>query len=131
MAAVHNKPEVVRLFIQRRDWLQRQDNQGNTCLHLACINNSTESIDAILDETSDIYPAEVVEDFIAMENDDKETAMLIALKNNNFRAANRLAQDFGSKSIQSIDENFAIHNAALTGNIPMVKILLKVSGKKM
>ncbi len=127
IAAIHNKPEVARLLLHKGATPHSSDSDGNNCLHLACSNNSTEAANAILDEVSDIRGKDfVLKNLVMFENLDDETPLLVALKNNNLKIANRLVKDFGCNFIKNVDENFAIHNAAQTGNIPMVKILLKV-----
>ncbi len=127
-AAIYNQPEVMKLIIEKGAEPDAVDDQGNNCLHFACKNNSTQTIDIILGKGTDIHGKDfILEKLVLVENKDGETPVINALKNNNFKVANRLIHDFGCGSIKSLDQNCALHTAALTGSIPMVKILLKVS----
>ncbi len=123
---MYNQPEAAKLLLKSRCDPKPLDLSFNTPLHLACKDSNKDVVEAFL-ECKTLYNRDYIfNTLVQAENLEGETPLLIAIKSSNIAIARQLIH-FCSDTIKDIDKVFPIHSAALTGNVDMIDLLMKVS----
>ncbi len=104
-------PEIAALLLTRRANPNKGDKQGNTPLHMAVLNENWSLADVLLAKGADINK----------DNDDGNTPINVAQTET---AVQYLLENGADPMLADEGGNTILHKAAMSGNYPVVKVLL-------
>jgi ankyrin repeat protein len=112
--------DIATIFIHKGDDLSLVNNKGNTALMLFVTDTKTSNIDIFLNSTN-------LESWINTKNKDGESALTLAIENNNSNFEKILNEsDINTKITREYVDKSLLYIAAEHNNINALKILLKM-----